>query len=34
MRDTQNKKKLEELLAVCHKNLKTVDENLLKDREL
>ncbi len=30
MRDGQNKKKLEELLAVCHKNLKTVDENLLK----
>jgi RelA/SpoT family (p)ppGpp synthetase len=30
MRDGQNKKKLEELLAVCHKNLKTVDENLLR----
>lgn len=30
MRDGQNKKKLEELLAVCQKNLKTVDENLLK----
>jgi RelA/SpoT family (p)ppGpp synthetase len=30
MRDGQNKKKLEELLALCHKNLKTVDENLLK----
>ena len=30
MRDGQNKKKLDELLALCHKNLKSVDESLIK----